>query len=59
MKSLHLWALPGGGTEAASLPAASGRVLALTFFPPLIKDAFHMTARKEKKKIIHEGEVGT
>ena len=51
MKSLHLWALPGGGTEAASLPAASGRVLALTFFPPLIKDAFHMTARKDRRKL--------
>lgn len=35
----------------ASLPSASGGVsLALTAFPSLIKHAFHMTARKERKK---------
>lgn len=41
-----------------SLPAARGRIEALTLVSSLIKDAFHMTAGKGRDTIICEDERG-
>lgn len=45
------------GVSAGALGSTSGLIWALACVSSLIKDAAHMTARKERRKITSEGET--
>ena len=45
------------GVPASYLISANGVIWAITFVSSLVKYAFHMTAKKERKKIISEEET--